>query len=73
MFTYVKTCERGRIKDFEQLSCAYNAVRYNGFFQGPRRLHYNGVAVYTVHDVYQRLVFCHMSSYIPLNSHPIFP
>ena len=31
MFTYVKTCERGRAKDFEQWSRVYNAVRYNAF------------------------------------------
>ena len=29
---YVKTCERGRIKDFEQRLRVYNAVRYNAFF-----------------------------------------
>ena len=30
---YVKTCESGRIKDFEQRSRVYNVVRYNaGFF-----------------------------------------
>ena len=27
LFTYVKTCERGRVKDFERV---YNAVCYNG-------------------------------------------
>ena len=32
LFTYVKTCERGRVKDFEQRSCVYNAVCYNAFF-----------------------------------------
>ena len=32
LFTYVKTCERGRVKDFEQRSRVYNAVRYNAFF-----------------------------------------
>ena len=26
---YVKTCERGHVKDFEQWSRVYNAVRYN--------------------------------------------
>jgi len=26
LFTYVKTCERGRVKDFEQRSHAYNAT-----------------------------------------------
>ena len=29
---YVKTRERGRIKDFEQRSRVYNAVRYNAGF-----------------------------------------
>ena len=30
VFVYVcETCERGRIKDFEQRSRVYNAVRYN--------------------------------------------
>ena len=28
----MKTCERGRVKDFEQWSRVYNAVRYNAFF-----------------------------------------
>ena len=32
MFTYVKTCERGRVIVFEQQSHVYNAVRYNAFF-----------------------------------------
>jgi len=32
LFTYVKTCERGRVKDFEQRSRVYNAVCYNAFF-----------------------------------------
>ena len=32
LFTYVKTCERGKVKDFEQRLSVYNAVRYNGFF-----------------------------------------
>ena len=26
---FVHVCERGRVKDFEQRSPAYNAVRYN--------------------------------------------
>ena len=26
---YVKTCEKGHVKDFEQWSRVYNAVRYN--------------------------------------------
>ena len=35
-FMYVKTCERGRVKDFEQRSPEYNAIRYNvGFSRGP--------------------------------------
>jgi len=47
LFTYVKTCERSRVKDFEQRSRVYNAVCYNiGFPRGPRRPRYNGVAVY---------------------------
>ena len=29
LFTYVKTCERDRVIDFEQRSRVYNAVRYN--------------------------------------------
>ena len=34
------------VKDFEQRSRVYNAVRYNAFFsRGPRRPRYNGVAV----------------------------
>ena len=45
LFTYVETCERGRVKDVEQRSRVYNAVRYNAFFRGPRRPRYNGVAV----------------------------
>ena len=32
LFTYVKTCERGRVKDFEQRSRMYNIVRYNAVF-----------------------------------------
>ena len=45
--TYVKTCESGRVKDFEQRSRIYNTVRYNaGFFPWTRRPRYNGVAVY---------------------------
>ena len=32
LFTYVKTCERGHVNDFEQRSRVYNAVRYNAFF-----------------------------------------
>ena len=33
LFMYVKTCERDRVKDFEQRSRVYNRVRYNaGFF-----------------------------------------
>ena len=32
LFTYVKICERGRVKDFEQWSRVYNAGRYNAFF-----------------------------------------
>ena len=28
----MKTCERGRVKDFEQRPRVYNAVRYNAFF-----------------------------------------
>jgi len=41
-FVYVReTCERGRVKDFEQWSCVYNA-----FFSWTRRPCYNGVAVY---------------------------
>jgi len=28
----MKTCERGRVKDFEQRLHVYNAVRYNAFF-----------------------------------------
>ena len=44
---YVKTCERGRVKDFEQPSLVSNAVRYNAFSRGPRRPRYNGFAVYT--------------------------
>ena len=48
LLTYVNTSERvGRVKDFEQLSRVYNAVRYNTFFsRGPRQPRYNGVAVY---------------------------
>jgi len=45
LFTYVKTCERGKVKDFEQRSSVYNAVRYNVFF--PRGPLYNGIAVYS--------------------------
>ena len=57
-FVYVvKTCERRRVKDFEQRlrvynvvrynAVRYNAVGYNAFFPcGPRRPRYNGVAVY---------------------------
>ena len=47
-FVYVReTCERGRVKDFELRSRVHNTVRYNAFcFRGPRRLRYNGVAVY---------------------------
>jgi len=29
LFKYVKTYERGRVKDFEQQSRVYNAVCYN--------------------------------------------
>ena len=43
LFTYLKTCERGRVKDFEQRSRVYNAVRYNTFIPGGPR--YNGAAV----------------------------
>jgi len=33
LFTYAKTYDRGRVIDFEQRSCVYNAVCYNaGFF-----------------------------------------
>ena len=32
LFTGVKTCERGRVKDIEQRSRVYNAVLYNAFF-----------------------------------------
>jgi len=32
LFTYVKSCERGRVKDFEQRSCVYYVVHYNSFF-----------------------------------------
>ena len=33
VFVYVcETCERGRIKDFEQRSRVYNAVHCNAFF-----------------------------------------
>ena len=32
LFTYVKTRERGRIKDLEQRSRVYNAVHYNASF-----------------------------------------
>ena len=47
LFTYVKTCERDHVKDFEQRLRVYNAVRYNaGFSRGPRQPRYNGVAVY---------------------------
>ena len=39
LFTYVKTCERDRVIDFEQRSRVYMAVRYNAFFPcGPQRL-----------------------------------
>ena len=31
LLTYVKSCGRGRVKDFEQRSCVYNA----GFFMDP--------------------------------------
>ena len=29
---FVSICERGRVKDFEQRSRVYNAVRYNAVF-----------------------------------------
>ena len=32
LFTYVKTCERDRVKDFEQRSRVYNVVCYKAFF-----------------------------------------
>ena len=49
LFTYVNTCERGRVKGIEQRWHVYNAVRYNAFFpRGPRRPCYNGVAVYPI-------------------------
>ena len=52
LFTYVKTCERDRVNDFEQWSCVYKAVRYNAFCpRGPRR-RYNEVAVYIHHYMY---------------------
>ena len=36
LFMYVKTCERDRVKDFEQRSRVYNRVRCNAFFpRGP--------------------------------------
>ena len=38
---YVKTCERGRVKDFEQRSRVFIAVCYNTGFPP-----YSGVAVY---------------------------
>ena len=47
---FVYVCE-SRVKDFEQRSRVYNAVRYNAVYithffpRGPRRLRYNGVAV----------------------------
>ena len=31
LFTYVKTCERDRVKDFEQRLRVNKAVRYNAF------------------------------------------
>ena len=47
VYVHVKTCERGRVKDFEPTSHVYSALRYNAFFvRGPRRPHYNGIAVY---------------------------
>ena len=32
VYVYEKTCESGRVKDFEQRSRVYNVVRYNTFF-----------------------------------------
>ena len=32
VYVYEKTCESGRVKDFEQRSRVYNAVRYNAVF-----------------------------------------
>ena len=46
---FVYVCERGRVKlkDVEQRSHVYNAVRYSAFFpRGPRRPRYNGATVY---------------------------
>ena len=31
LFMYVKYCERGRVKHFEQRLCVYNVVRFNVF------------------------------------------
>ena len=40
LFTYFKTCERSRVKDFEQRSRVYYTVRYNtGFFPWTRDDH----------------------------------
>jgi len=43
LFTYVKTCERGRVRFFNN---GLMYIKWSDFFLWTRRPRYNGVAVY---------------------------
>ena len=64
LFTYVKTCERDHVKDFEQRLRVYNAVRYNAFFPVDPDNRVIMELQYTIRDNLLFVVFSFMIDFI---------
>ena len=68
LFTYVKTCERDRVKDIEQQSRVYYTVRYNAFFlmdpDGPVIMEWQCISKHCkLHNVFEiQLVYMNLDT-----------